>query len=105
MGEENQKNKSCDCDKLILVYYIDVRTINYDDVGSYIKQIMEKVTIKMPIIGEIIAIPIYGETRIECINPKYITEKELIREHRLKLDKLHEMLDNYIMQKENEDER
>lgn len=47
--------------------------------------------------GEIIFIPIHGgNSRLECINPKYITDGELIRKHRLLIDELHEHLDSHL---------
>ena len=82
--------------KLILVYYIDVRNISVDDMQIYVRKIMNKISLESPDIGEIIALPIMGETKVECINPKYITEPELIREHRLKMDGLHEVINNFI---------
>ncbi|GAG92618.1 unnamed protein product, partial [marine sediment metagenome] len=46
-------------------------------------------------------VPIIGETKIECINPKYITDEELIKKNRLLMDQLHEKLDGYIKETEN----
>ena len=83
-------------DKLILVYYIDTRNLPYDTISEYISKIMERIKLESPFIGEIIVLPVNSETRIECINPKYITENELIITHKLKMDKLHEILDNHI---------
>lgn len=34
-----------------------------------------------------------NDSRIECIDPKYITDQELVRKHRLLMDELHEHLD------------
>ena len=88
--------------KLILVYYIDVRHLDNDDVHYFMSRVMKNIRLESSDIGEIIALPVKDVSKVECINPKYITEPELIREHRLKIDELHEIMDKFI--KENNDE-
>lgn len=84
-------------DNLILVYYIGTAMIPQDKVEEYLKLIIDRVKSDSKIVGEMIVIPTtQADTRIECINPKYITEPELIREHRLKMDELHEHLNHHI---------
>lgn len=90
-------------DKLILVYYIDVREVLEEQIPELMSRIMGRIKLESPEIGEIIALPIRNETRVECINPKYITEPELIREHRLKMDFLLEKLNNYIIDNSKDD--
>jgi len=88
--------------KLILVYYIDVRHLKDEEIPYFMKSVMQNIRLKSPEIGEIIALPVKNVSKVECINPKYITEPELIREHRLKIDELHEIMEKFI--KENNDE-
>lgn len=65
----------------ILVFYVGVAGINMADVEEYIKKISEKIT-PNTFNGEIIIIPtLTYDTKVECINPKYITDNELIKEH------------------------
>jgi hypothetical protein len=37
-----------------------------------------------------VVIPTIGQSRLECINPVYITDIELIKKHSLLLEELHE---------------
>jgi hypothetical protein len=93
---ETDKQNNCCNDKLILVYYVDVRNVDKFDIPTFIHGVMNNIKLNSPIIGEIIALPIWNDSRVECINPKYITEPELIREHRLKMDELEELIEKYI---------
>lgn len=84
-------------DSLILVYYIGTALIPEDKVAEYVTEIIKRVKSDSNFVGEMIVIPTKQvDTRIECINPKYITDAELIREHRLKMDELQEYLKHYI---------
>jgi hypothetical protein len=60
----------------ILVIYIGIGGIRSEDVDSYMKKVTEKITPRT-FEGEIIVLPtqllVAPDTRIECINPKYIT--------------------------------
>ena len=68
-------------EKLILVYYIGVYGLDQDEIPEYIQRIKERISLP-GFDGNIIFIPVYTqETRIECINPKYVTDKELIKKH------------------------
>jgi len=79
--------------KKILVMYIGVATIRSEDIGTYTAEIAKKI-LPTTFHGEVIIIPIQSvDTRIECINPKYITETELIKENNEMLKKLKEQLD------------
>jgi hypothetical protein len=97
--QENEIKKG----ELILVYYINVSGFsNEQDMVAYVQKVMQNVSSKHPSVGEIICIPSEDEpTRIECINPKYITEPELIRQHRLLMDELHENLNYEINEQKN----
>ena len=73
---------------LILVYYIGVGNINDYEVIEFIEKVTERIMLNN-FSGEIIVIPTNEvNTRVECINPKYITEPELINEHKIMFDRL-----------------
>jgi hypothetical protein len=81
----------------IFVIYVGVLKIHNDYIDEYVRHISEKIkpsTFK----GEILIIPDFlsVNTRIECINPKYITKKELIDEHTKSMETLEEFLNEEI---------
>ena len=77
----------------ILVIYIGVAGIRSEDISNYTKKISKKI-IPSTFRGKIIIIPVQSiDTRIECINPKYITDEFLIKEHTEMMNKLKEELD------------
>lgn len=86
--------------RLILVYYIS--TLGLDDpseIEEYFQQLKKRISSEsISEDSEIIFIPIKGETRIECINPKYITNDDLIKKHERSMSILHEHLDYQIKQ-------
>lgn len=68
-------------EKCILVLYIGVQGIRSEDIESFTKKVSKKI-IPINFNGEIIVIPTHSpDTRIECINPKYVHSSELIEEH------------------------
>ena len=76
----------------ILVMYVGVQGIRMEDIEHFIKSVTKKITPET-IKGEFIVIPTQSpDTRIECINPKYITETELIKEHTEMMKKLKQEL-------------
>ena len=76
----------------ILVIYIGVAGIRSEDIPHFREKIVEKIT-PSTFIGEIIVIPVQSyDTKIDCINPKYITDEELIKEHTEMMKKLQEEL-------------
>jgi hypothetical protein len=85
----------------ILVYYLSVKMLvdnnHSDEIEQYIYKIANKINTST-FIGEIIFIPEYDSvnSRIECINPKYITDKNLIKEHNNQIKKLNSELVKYI---------
>lgn len=93
--------------KQILVYYISVIGIEYADYERYFTELKERIAAQsISNNSEIIFIPVNSETRIECINPKYITNNELIEKHDRLMSELHENLENQInriKEKENEE--
>jgi hypothetical protein len=65
----------------ILVVYIGIVGIRSEDIDTFVHKVADKI-VPTTFEGEIILIPTQqSDTRIECINPKYITEPELIQEH------------------------
>jgi len=65
----------------ILVIYVGVMGIRSEDIDTFVNKVSKKI-IPETFQGEIIIIPVQSlDTKIECINPKYITESELIREN------------------------
>ena len=77
----------------ILVIYIGVAGIRSVDIRDFIEKITSKITPET-FQGEIIVIPTQSpDTKIECINPKYITDVDLINEHKIIMNKL-----NYELQ-------
>jgi hypothetical protein len=92
----------------ILVIYIGIGGIRSEDIDTYMKKVTGKIT-PTTFEGEIIVLPtqllVAPDTRIECINPKYITKTELIREHTEIIKKLQDELQiqlNILKQKNNE---
>ena len=76
----------------ILVIYIGVAGIRSEDIPHFREKIVEKIT-PSTFIGEVIVIPVQSyDTKIDCINPKYITDEELIKEHTEMMKKLQEEL-------------
>lgn len=82
----------------IFVIYVGVQGVRSEDIPEVIERISRRIapeTFK----GEIIFIPTQSpDTRIECINPKYVTDAELIAEHTENMKELHEQLKHQIQQ-------
>lgn len=79
-------------EKKLLVFYVGVAGVRSEDITDFIKKITERITPET-FQGEIIVIPTQSmETKVECIDPKYVTEKELIDQHTELMKKLHEEL-------------
>lgn len=76
----------------ILVIYVGVAGIRSEDIEDFVYKLSKRITPET-FEGEIILIPTQSiDTRIECVNPKYITEPELIKEHTEMMKKLQEQL-------------
>lgn len=70
-----------DNEKKILVFYIGVSGIRSVDIEDFVKRVSQRITPSV-FEGEIIVIPTQSnDTRVECVNPIYITDKELIKKH------------------------
>jgi len=82
----------------ILVIYVGVQGIRSEDIDSFVHKVASKV-IPTTFEGEIIMMPVQSpDTRIECINPKYITDEALIKEHTDLMKKLQEELHHQLEQ-------
>jgi len=82
----------------ILVIYVGVQGIRAEDIQDFVNKVTDKI-IPKTFEGEIIIIPTNSpNTKIECINPKYIIEPELIREHTEMMNKLQEELQHQLNQ-------
>lgn len=84
----------------IYVIYIGIANVEDEHRERYFEKVKDSL-IPTSVEGEFIIIPTNSiDTRIECINPEYITDNELIRKHRLLIDELHEHLKFEIDEKE-----
>jgi hypothetical protein len=80
----------------ILVIYIGVQGIRSEDIGDYTHKVANKI-IPSTFEGEVIIIPTESmDTRIECINPKYITDIDLVNTHNELMKKLNSELKSQI---------
>jgi len=87
---------------MILVIYVGVANIRLADIEDFVKKVTKKITPER-FEGEIIVIPTNTiDTKIECINPRYVTEEALIKEHNEMMKKLNNLLNYQINELENE---
>jgi hypothetical protein len=77
--------------ELLLVFYIDVRQVAEDEIGEFMHGVGKQLKVENGFY-----LPIMGESRVECINPKYITDNELIKKHERLMAELHEHLKNQL---------
>jgi len=85
-------------EKLIIVVYVGVQGLRIEDIEDFIHKLSKKI-LPTSVEGEFIMIPIQSpDTRIECINPKYITDVNLVNEHTELMKKLNEHLNNQLEQ-------
>lgn len=71
-------------DDRIFVIYLAVGNMDNIDIEKYCRTTADKYINGniMNISDKVIVLPITGfDSRVECINPKYITDPELIKEH------------------------
>lgn len=82
----------------IFVIYIGVAGIRSEDIENFCKVVAGKIS-PISVESEIIVIPTQSpHTRIECINPQYITDSELINKHNELMQELHVQLEHQIKQ-------
>lgn len=90
----------------IMVIYIGVAGVRGVDVEDYVHEVTKKIS-PDSFQGEILLIPTQSyDTRVECIDPQYITEPELIQKHTELMKELHDEVTHQIeeMKKKNEEE-
>lgn len=80
--------------KIIYVYYLNIGNIPPQEVENYCKRILQKLEDGLQDDNSIsFLIPTRtGNTRLECINPVYITNEELIKKHEELIKNLNEKL-------------
>ena len=90
--------------KLILVYYVGVKHIDDIDIPEYMEKLRNRIVIP-GFDGHCIFVPMFSyDTKIECINPKYITEEELIEQHTSLMEELNKELQHHIEELKNNKE-
>jgi len=88
----------------IFVIYIGIIGIRSEDISDYIHKIASRI-IPQTFSGEIILIPTNSvDTRIECINPEYISKKNLIEKHNKLMEDLNIKLQDQIKYLNKKDE-
>lgn len=86
----------------ILIIYVGVAGIRGIDIPDTVNKIAKRI-IPSTFEGEIIVIPTQSyDTKIECINPKYITDEKLIEEHTQMIKTLNNELKHQLNQLKNE---
>jgi len=83
-------------EKIILIHYINVSNIDSNDVSKMIEEVINKFSPKEE--DNIISywIPVReGETRVECINPKLVSEEDFTEAKRV-LDRNQEIVNDII---------
>lgn len=80
----------------LIVIYVGVAGIRQEDIETTVNKIVKRIS-PQTVDAEIIVIPRQSyDTQIECIDPVYITEEELIKKHTTLLKELHEELDHQL---------
>jgi hypothetical protein len=97
MEDQKEVNKE---ETKIVVFYVDVRGVDNYLIPQVIKSIQTEIDTSAlsKLNMATIVIPILGNTRIECINPKYIVDSNLIANHQILMKELHEHLEYQIHQ-------
>jgi hypothetical protein len=88
-------------EKIILIHYINVGNIHVNNVSEMMEDVINKFSLKEE--DNIISywIPVReGETRVECINPKLVSEEDFTEAKRV-LDRNQEIVNNIINWKTN----
>jgi hypothetical protein len=83
-------------EKIILIHYINVGNIHVNNVSEMMEDVINKFSLKEE--DNIISywIPVReGETRVECINPKLVSEEDFTEAKRV-LDRNQEIVNNII---------
>jgi hypothetical protein len=84
--------------KSIYVVYVGIGNLEDDDIEEIVSKTASKVA---PIFSdmncEVIVLPsrLTIDSRIECINPQYITNEALLKKHKFQMEILHGNLKDY----------
>lgn len=80
----------------IFVMYVGVANIDPEDIDEYMRRVASKTSdFFKSLNGEVIYLPKQSyDCKVECINPKYITDSELVRKHTEMIKELNDEL-NY----------
>ena len=82
----------------IFVLYVGVQGIRTEDIRDFVYKLSKKIA-PTSVEGEVIVIPTQSpDTRLECLNPKYITDADLILEHSEMMKKLKEHVQHQLDQ-------
>ena len=103
-GIEVVKAKGCtmsDKDRLILVFYVDVSNMDAADVpeflsesvGDFFRDVFDD-TVK------VLWIPIHGETHVEAINPKLISQEEWDNKYSKVIEEAEKLIEEFKKEKE-----
>jgi len=88
-------------EKKILVFYLDVATMESRHIEEYVNSIKHRFFdpdfIKRNNCEVIILPNRDGNTRLECINPVYVTDEQLIKEHEALMVEFNESLNKLIV--------
>ena len=84
-------------EKIILVFYVYVGGMDYHQVSEYIDGIKKSLTVDDEIINYIVPIKT-GETRIECLTPKLISENDF-EDVKTILDRNQQLIDEFLKNK------
>jgi hypothetical protein len=88
-------------EKIILVHYINMGNIDGNDVSKIMEDVVKKFSLKEE--DNIISywIPVRkGETRVECVNPKLVSQEDFTEAKRV-LDRNQEIVNDIIKWKDN----
>ena len=89
----------------IIVIYVGVAGIRTEDIDEYVHKVAKKV-IPSSVQAEFILLPVQSfDTRMECINPKYITNDELIMKHNVLMHELNKELEHQIKEIKEKNEK
>lgn len=90
-------------DKKIIVFYVGIGDMSDGNVGEYIERVKKAFCTKEfaeRLNCEMILLPTREvNSRIECINPKYIIEEKLIAEHRSSMEEYLTSIEYFIKTK------
>ena len=82
----------------IFVIYVGVAGVRAEDIPDVVQKISNRITPET-LKGEILIIPTQSpDTRVECINPRYVTDAELIKENTEMMKELKENLQHQLEQ-------